>query len=136
MRKIVALSFILLIAQSSYGLQFSEKILTKNGQEYQVRVTQVQKWGLLLDDERTILYKVISKIETTDKRFVNKVQNIFPDIKIAFSDSIYLLDFNDLIIPRLVKREFKYFDNFSVQSIFMVKKQDESSFYSVIIPKY
>lgn len=129
--------FIIFSAETIYGLSSSDKIRIKNGKEYQIEVEKVINWGLCLNDNRTVLFKVLSEFTTQNMFLIEQIQNIFPTIKIIMnSDSSYTLYFENISVPKIERKEFRYFDNISINSLTMFGKYSDIEVQYIFDPSF
>ena len=121
--KFLIFAYVILIfgINSSYGNSKDEFIL-KNGEKYTVEIDNIKEWGIQYNN-KTVLYKVLSKIKTQKKDIVNSIKTLFPNIPIHIdSDSLFVLDFASIDIPRIKQKEYKYFNKVSFQSSTIVNQ--------------
>jgi hypothetical protein len=71
-------------------------------------IEKIEHWGIVaLDDDslKTILYKVIEKIELPDSSLIDEIEYHVPGIQVTKANCSYILDFKHAKIPVLEYRE-------------------------------
>lgn len=86
-----------LLAIHSYATdRFPAKITIKTGRQIETNVLKVYEWGLKLENNLAVIYKVIREIETVDDSLANLITAVVPGIQISkSSENRTILDFQN-----------------------------------------
>ncbi len=107
--------WLVILVLSMVSLTFSENnssfVKMKNGHLYKYNVKQVNDWGITFTNNRSVLYKVIDRIVLKDELYANQIKGYIPDIEIQYENELYVLDFNNITIPK-VERKVEYLFDF------------------------
>jgi hypothetical protein len=93
---------ILLIVITGFAATFSQRanqtksvasIFIKSGELFpNEEIKEFFPWGLSIDSNKTIIYKVISKITTNNKYIVDELSKNIDSLKISLSGNTYTVD--------------------------------------------
>jgi len=95
------LILMILFMLSFLKLNAQDEIILKNSNIVNGKIESVRPWGLILDTQKSIHYKVIASIKTKNFHVVNKIVKYLSELKPELlPDSIYYLEFRDYVIQQ------------------------------------
>jgi len=84
-------------------------LLLKNNFKYEVQIQSVHTWGCRLNNNKTVLFKQISKIYTSNSQAIKLVIDLFPNvIATSVNDSLKCLDFKNVEVKSLLQKVLPY----------------------------
>jgi len=93
-------ALLLLFNVQSFCNISSDSIYLKNGQKYELKITEINSWGLRFSDGRAVMFKGVSFIETNNGINITRIKEYLPDAKISQAiDSTYVIDISHIVYP-------------------------------------
>jgi hypothetical protein len=101
---IFTLFAIVFLGKFSFAGEVKTEIYVKNIKEISTGIREVKAWGLIDSLYRTINYKIIDSIKTSDETIVRQIAEIHNEIRVERRTEYFLLDLTSVVIPPLKRR--------------------------------
>ena len=100
-RILFLVAFTLFLTPLIFAQEDSTHVVLKNGGEMNVLIKKVEPWGCTLSDDRMLLFRIVSELNTKDTVLVQQVMAHVDSIKIRKKGDVKILDFENAIIQKM-----------------------------------
>lgn len=132
--QIVMLCFFLF--NIGFAGQNSEQITLKNGRTYDFTVSKVDSWGVMFSGNKACMYKHFKEIRTHNSYAVSQIFSMFPELIVKLEpDSVYVLDFSNVIVNKLEQKDNRLLDRFSILLLSTISSSSNNEIRFSLKPK-
>ncbi len=94
-RSTLIATLLLLLTTNIFAQEDSTHVVLKNGGEMNVVITKVDPWGCTLSDDKMLLFKVISELNTNDSLLISEITSKVGNIRIWKKGEEKILSFEN-----------------------------------------
>ncbi len=114
----------------------STTIFLNRGDSIQTNIIDVQSWGLIISDGRSVSHKVMTKVITNDQEVISKFKHQFPALDIIENDKLYTIKIPKKSLILNPKRDQKVIAKFYVNVFHMFNKDELFELQFIVDPKF
>lgn len=111
-------------------------IYFQNNDSMDVFVKNIEGWGIVSKENKSINYKVIKKIKTWDREICDSLQKKLPDVFVSKNDNYFIINFGNITVKKKKISANKFWSHFRFNTLFLFNRYEYFDLQINIVPKY